>query len=134
MEPVLTHKESAATIMVVDDDKDLLWLLQRVLVKQGLDVKSFSSAPSMDVVKEIHPAVLFLDVEIGAESGEEVCDRIKRSQAVPHLPVILISSYAKESLRERAKRCGADGYLTKPFDLQGMARLAKLYIAAQKAA
>ena len=120
--------------MVVDDDKDLLWLLKRVLVKQGLDVKSFASAPTVEMVNAIHPAVLFLDVEIGSESGEEVCDRIKRSMAVPHIPVILISSYAKESLRERAKRCGADGYLTKPFDMQGMARLAKLYVAAQKAA
>ena len=134
MEPMLTHKESPATIMVVDDDKDLLWLLKRVLVKQGLDVQSFASAPTVEMVNAIHPAVLFLDVEIGAESGEEVCDRIKRSMAVPHIPVILISSYAKESLRERAKRCGADGYLTKPFDMQGMARLAKLYVAAQKAA
>ena len=50
--------------MLVDDDQDLLWLLRRVLVKQGLDVQSFSSAPSVDMVKEIHPAVLFMDVEI----------------------------------------------------------------------
>ena len=133
MEPTFTYKETPPTVMVVDDDQDLLWLLRRVLVKQGLKVQSFSSAPSVDMVKEIHPAVLFMDVEIGQESGEEVCGRIKKANAMPQTPVILISSHAKDRLRATAKRCGADGYLTKPFDIQGMARLAKLFIAARPA-
>lgn len=120
--------------MLVDDDQDLLWLLRRVLIKQGLNVKSFSSAPSVAMVKEIHPAVLFLDVEIGQESGEEVCGKIKKSAIATQIPVILISSHAKDKLRATAKRCRADGYLTKPFDMQGMAKLAKLYVQAQKAA
>ncbi|MBX2982933.1 MAG: response regulator [Flavobacteriales bacterium] len=134
MEPLSTTHSAAPTVMVVDDDKDLLWLLHRVLVKEGLQVESFSSAPTMDMVNRIHPAVLFLDVEIGQESGEEVCGRIKRSKAVTRTPVILISSHSKDKLSAVAERCGADGYLTKPFDLHEMTRLAKLYVAARPAA
>ena len=78
MEPMSTRTKALPTVMLVDDDQDLLWLLRRVLIKQGLNVKSFSSAPTVAMVKEIHPAVLFLDVEIGQESGEEVCGKIKK--------------------------------------------------------
>lgn len=120
-----------ATIMVVDDDRDLLWLLCRHLGKAGLEVECHASAPSVALLERVRPAVLFLDVEIGQENGEEVCGRIKASPAGPDLPVILISSLPQDSLRAVAERCGANGYLAKPFDMQGMARLAKYYVDAR---
>jgi len=134
MDPEVTSGERRTTVMVVDDDRDLLWLLSRVLRKKGFNVQGFTSAPSMEMVKKIDPAVLFLDVEIGAESGEEVCGRIKHGTDGSKVPVILISSHAKERLRETARRCGADGYLTKPFDLRGMTMLAKYYAGHRPAA
>ncbi|MBZ0205474.1 MAG: response regulator [Flavobacteriales bacterium] len=129
MDPEVTSGARRTTVMVVDDDRDLLWLLSRVLRKKGFHVQGFFSAPSVETVKKIDPAVLFLDVEIGGESGEVVCERIKHSTDLPKFPVILISSHAKERLRETAQRCGADGYLTKPFNLRGMAMLAKYYVS-----
>lgn len=123
-----TASETLPSVMVVDDDEDLLWLLTRTLKQGGFSVKSFTRPPSMRTLREIHPAVLFLDVEIGAESGEEVCGQIKSEVGTAYLPVILISSHNTEKLRATALRCGADGYLNKPFNLEGMKRLAQHYV------
>lgn len=130
MEPQETD-QGPATIMVVDDDRDLLWLLCRHLGKAGLAVECHAHAPSAALVEQVRPAVLFLDVEIGQENGEEVCGRIKASPVGPDVPVILISSLPQDSLRAAAERCGANGYLAKPFDMQGMTRLAKQYVDAR---
>ena len=96
-------------------------------------MKSYTRPPSIHLLREVHPAVIFLDVEIGTESGEEVCGQIKSAEDTADLPVILISSHAPEKLRATALRCGADGFLNKPFDLDGMMRLAQRYVDRQAA-
>ena len=47
--------------MVVDDDQDLLFLMQRVLVREGLEVKAFSTPPTVHQVKGIDPGLIFLE-------------------------------------------------------------------------
>lgn len=120
------HKE-ATTLMLVDDDKDLLWLMSHALERRGFEVKAFDHAPSMAQVRDVHPSVIFLDVDIGAESGEDVCGKIKGKEGSAQVPVILISSHPTDRLRESALRCGADGYMTKPFDLECMSQVARHY-------
>ncbi len=114
--------------MVVDDDRDLLFLIQRVLRREGLEVEAFSTPPTMHQVKGIDPGVIFLDVELGTQSGEQVCRQLKDAGIKEDLPVVLISAKPVEDLREAAVRCGADFYLAKPFDMRGLARVAKEYL------
>lgn len=133
MERTETHME-APTLMLVDDDKDLLWLMSHALKRRGFVVKAFDHAPSMAQVRDVQPTVIFLDVDIGTESGEEVCGKIKGGTTSPQIPVILISSHPMDRLRETALRCGADGYMTKPFDVERMSRLALQYAEGRPSA
>lgn len=127
-------KRPDATLMLVDDDKDLLWLMSHALKRRGFDVKVFDHAPSMAQVRDAQPSVIFLDVDIGTESGEEVCGKIKKEPDSSFVPVILLSSHSKDILRETAGRCGADGYMTKPFDVERMSQLAHAYAGKKPAA
>ncbi|MEO5584820.1 MAG: response regulator [Flavobacteriales bacterium] len=133
MERSETHRK-AATLMLVDDDKDLLWLMSHALKRRGFIVKAFDHAPSIAQVKDVRPSVIFLDVDIGTESGEEVCGKIKGSADLSAYPVILLSSHPNDSLRKVASRCGADGYMTKPFDVERMSQLADHYAGLRPAA
>lgn len=120
--------KGSGVVMVVDDDRDLLFLIQRVLRREGLEVEAFSTPPTMHQVKGIDPGVIFLDVELGTQSGEQVCRQLKDAGIKEDLPVVLISAKPVEDLREAAVRCGADFYLAKPFDMRGLARVAKEYL------
>lgn len=133
----MEHKDTAkdrATLMLVDDDKDMLWLMSHALKRRGFEVKAFDHAPSMAQVRDVHPTVIFLDLDIGTESGEEVCGKIKDAPNSLRVPVILLSSHPKEKLRETALRCGADGFMTKPFDVERMSQLVMRYAIERPAA
>ncbi len=119
--------KETATLMLVDNDKDLLWLMTHALQRRGFVVKAFDHAPTLAQVRSVRPSVIFLDVEIGEESGEEVCGKIKGGAEPSRVPVILISSHPMDRLRETALRCGADGYLAKPFDVEHMIRSVHQY-------
>ena len=130
----LDTPRNAGPLLLVDDDTDLLWLMSSALKRRGFEVRTFSHAPTIEQVRQVQPSVIFLDLDIGTESGEEVCGKIKQGDSVLHVPIILLSSHNKDHLRETARRCGADGYMTKPFDLDRMSSLARNYLMERPAA
>jgi CheY-like chemotaxis protein len=133
MERPVSEPKPAATIMWVDDDRDLLWLMARTLGRQGFLVKTFDHPPSWEQVTQSRPSVIFLDVDLGTEDGVEVCDAIKHDRRGRSIPVVLVSAQAPEKLRAAAKACGADGHVSKPFDPRRIVELAQHY-AEQPAA
>ncbi|MBS1582314.1 MAG: response regulator [Bacteroidetes bacterium] len=113
------------TVMVVDDDPDLLALMKRTLEKGGFTVAARKGPPDWRDLEETRPAVLFMDIGLGDMDGARVCAAMKRNARIAQLPVILISG--EERLKEEAKECHADGYLSKPFKQQLLLDLAAHY-------
>ena len=122
------------TVLLVDDNKDLLWLMSNFLKRGGFVVQTFDHAPTLDQIQEFAPVVVFLDIQIGKQNGLETCTRIKEDPNLAHLPVVLVSSHAKEFLKEEAKMCGADGYLQKPVEPGVLIQLANHYAEQRNAA
>jgi two-component system OmpR family response regulator len=117
--------------MWADDDRDLLWLMTRTLGRDGIVVKAVDHAPTCGEIVREHPAVLFLDVDLGDASGADVCDRLKKDRLGAAIPVVLVSAQSSEKLRATARACGADGYITKPFLPDRIVALAKQYAQLQ---
>lgn len=115
------------TVMVVDDDPDLLGMMTRTLERGGFAVAARSEPPDWRDLEESDPAVLFMDIRLGMADGSEACSAIKENKRSAGLPVILISG--EDHLEDRAERCGADGYLSKPFRPQLLLDLAAHYAA-----
>ncbi len=121
-------------VLLVDDNKDLLWLMANFLKRGGFMVHTLDHAPTVKEVGNFAPVVIFLDVEIGRQNGVDTCLSIKGDAKLARTPVVLVSSHTNVRLREEAARCGADGYLQKPVEpgvLIGLAqRYAEMYRAA----
>ena len=126
--------EVPSTIMWVDDDADLLWLMSRTLGRKGFDVRTTDHAPTCEQVLEAHPVVVFLDVDLGEENGVDVCRLIKRDERSASIPVVLVSAQPRERLKKSAASCGADGFITKPFDPGRIVHLAERYANQEHAA
>ena len=122
------------TVLLVDDNKDLLWLMANFLKRSGFTVHTLEHAPTVEQVNALSPVVVFLDVEIGKQNGVETCVRIKEDPNLAHVPVVLVSSHAKEFLKQEAEMCGADGYLQKPVEPGMLIHLANQYAEARNAA
>jgi two-component system, OmpR family, response regulator len=103
-------------VLIVDDDADVLSMVARVLRGQNIEVTvSATSLGVSNLIRRSTPDVVLIDVHIPELSGDALV-AVARRQAPSHTRFVLYSSCDEEQLRERAKRVGADGFISKSVD------------------
>jgi len=70
--------------------------------------------------KAVRPDLVLADVVMPGRNGYEVCEALKADPSLRHVPVLLLSGTFEAFDEERARRAGADGHLTKPFEAQAL--------------
>jgi DNA-binding response OmpR family regulator len=110
-------------ILVIEDNKDILEVLDIILTDDGYEVVSCSDGTAIDDLKKINPGLILMDELLPSIKGSELCLRVKADDDLKHIPVVLIS--AAQSLENIAGKCGADAYVAKPFDISALSELIK---------
>ena len=104
------------TVLVADDDPDLLALIQRRLSRAGYRVIcAIDGQEALDMVAEHHPDMAVLDVTMPKVTGTEVLARLRADSATSEMLVILISANYRGEFNDRGRPLGADDYIPKPF-------------------
>jgi len=105
-----------ATILVVEDEEDILELVRYNLVKEGYQVITAQSGEqALQLVKSEAPDLVLLDLMLPGVDGIEVCRRIKGDSTTQHIPVIMLTAKSEETDIVVGLELGADDYITKPF-------------------
>jgi DNA-binding response OmpR family regulator len=73
-------------------------------------------AASLD--KDRPPLLILLDQLLPEMNGLEICRRIRRDPAAPHIPIIMVTAKASEADFADARAAGVDDYVTKPFSVR----------------
>lgn len=108
--------------LIVDDNPVNRELLAFVLEAEGFEVRSTDRPEqALQAVGQYHPDLLLVDVQLPGMSGLELTRRIRGLSHQTHPCIIIVTSYAMESDRERAFEAGCDGYITKPIDTRTFA-------------
>jgi FixJ family two-component response regulator len=102
------------TVVIVDDDDSVRRALGRLLRSVGLWVEAFATAECFLKAKQAVPGCLILDVHLPGMSGLDLQKHLDASGR--KLPIIFITAYGNEQMREAALRAGAIAFLSKPFD------------------
>jgi two-component system sensor histidine kinase ChiS len=114
-------KQRALKILLIDDSEISLHFAEAVLEKAGYDVRASLSLDDFDrTLGNWAPDVILADVQMPGVSGVELCQMLKARYETAHVPVVLFSSLPDEELEVLARRCEADGYLSK---VNGLDRL-----------
>ncbi|WP_285008367.1 response regulator [Pedobacter faecalis] len=115
-------------ILVVDDDEDILYIFDIALSHEGYHPILINRAIDSEEVLSLMPDLIFLDVMISGteKTGLEICRSLKDDAGTARIPVLLIS--AERDLSLLAEGCGADGYISKPFDLANVLKKAASYL------
>lgn len=121
-------------ILVVDDNRDILDLIQRVLQTYGHEVViARDGLEALQQESTSRPDLVVLDVNLPTLDGWEVCRRMKARRDVP---VMLLTVRAERADIERSIDAGADDHLPKPFDiaefLNHINRLTSRTLAAER--
>jgi DNA-binding response OmpR family regulator len=107
-----------ARILVVDDEADIRFVLESLLVERGHSVATAADgAAALATLAEERFDVMVLDVMMPGTSGIEVLDRVRADRRLRGLPVIVLSADSNVISRARGLRHGADDYVGKPFDM-----------------
>ncbi len=104
------------TVLVVDDNEEIVRLLRAILELQGFAVRTArDGASALTAVEQQLPDLIVLDVMLPAMDGKEVLARLKASSRTASIPVILLTARTQDEDVLIGYDLGADYYITKPF-------------------
>ncbi len=106
---------SPATVLVVDDNKDTVDILTRLLLRRGMTVlRAYTGSECLETVRS-HPIdVILLDVMMPGMDGLEVCGELKRLS--PALPIILVTAKDDMTTRAAGMALGVSEFVVKPVN------------------
>ena len=109
----------ARTILVIDDEPELVKLLDYNLSKAGYLVLSARDGESgLAAARKHAPDAIILDVMMPGLDGWEVCKRLRQDPSTSALPVLMLTAKADEGDRVLGLELGADDYVSKPFGVR----------------
>jgi DNA-binding response OmpR family regulator len=109
----------ARTILVIDDEPELVKLLDYNLSKAGYLVLSARDGEAgLAAARKHAPDAIILDVMMPGLDGWEVCKRLRQDPSTSALPLLMLTAKADEGDRVLGLELGADDYVTKPFGVR----------------
>lgn len=107
------------TILVADDDRDLVRLLTIQLEAVGYKVVTAGDgAETIEKARREHPDLIVLDIRMPAADAFAVMDVLKHSMDTRDIPVIILTAIVTDQNRTRAKELGASAFISKPYEVE----------------
>lgn len=104
------------TVLIVDDEKDLVDLVRYHVEKAGLNcLEARDGETALSMTRELLPDLLVLDLMLPGVDGLEVCQRLRKDPKTMGIPIIMLTAKAEEVDRVVGLEMGADDYMVKPF-------------------
>ena len=104
------------TILVVDDDTEIINYMQALLSAQYRVITCLDAEDALTKMREEEPNIILSDVIMPGKTGYELCREIKQDIQLCHIPVILVTAKITPENQVEGLNVGADAYVTKPFD------------------
>ncbi len=104
------------TVLVVDDEEDILELVKYNLAKEGYTVVTVTTGEdALAAARTKQPDAVVLDLMLPGVDGLEVCRRMKSDPTMRHIPIVMLTAKGTEADIVTGLQLGASDYVTKPF-------------------
>ena len=107
-------------IWTVDDDEEMSRAIGLMLKLLDCEVTSFNNVRSAAqlIVSGRKPDLLLLDINMPEVTGLDMVEFLRRREDTRHLPIVMLSSEAADTMVDRAMELGADSYVMKPVTIE----------------
>jgi CheY-like chemotaxis protein len=120
------------TIVVVDDEFDILESIRMVLEEEGYRVEGCTDGKAgLQKIAALRPDLVFLDVMMPIMSGYEVLQFLEKDPTLSHIPVVMMSAVFPPMKQED---CGWHSFLRKPFELDSLLEMVAKHLGNKSAA
>ncbi len=128
--PVFPQSSASKTVLVIDDDENLLKLLGAVVRAAGYDtVLASGGTVGIEKAKDVSPSVILLDIGMPDLDGFATFNALRGDPNLSKCKIIALTAYAGTAEKERITNHGFDGFIAKPFKrdqlIQTISRLSK---------
>jgi two-component system phosphate regulon response regulator PhoB len=115
---MVTSTPSEITILVVDDEEDVVEIVTHFLKEEGYNV--YKAFDGEEALRRVSPEIdlIVLDIMLPKIDGLEICKRLRSRVETETIPIIFLSAKVEEEDQIRGLMLGADDYLTKPVSPQ----------------
>ena len=117
-------------ILIVEDDPQVARLIALVLNRAGRECEIVADGVSaLKRARELKPSMIFADLTIKGMPGEQLCTALKSEEDTRRIPYVVLSGDSE--LARKARQCGADDYMGKPFEFPDLIRLVDKYAGTE---
>ncbi len=113
------NNKNSKKILLVEDEPDVLQVTKKTLESANYDVVAVSDGKeALEIARKVLPDLIILDILLPSIDGYKICGILKHDVQYMTIPILILSGRAKPKDRELGIKVGANGYLTKPFELK----------------
>ena len=113
-----------ASILVVDDDPEIVTMLSTRLGKRGYKVTTAEDGNrAIELAKRERPDLVLLDVMMPGKSGWEVARALKQDPVTQHVKIVMVTAIGEKTNEITAPIYGADAHVDKPFEFEKLERV-----------
>jgi DNA-binding response OmpR family regulator len=110
-------------VLIIDDSKELMQMLKfRLGLWNYSSIAAFTGASGIEMAKKRKPDVIVLDLILPDIDGFEVCRKLRADLRTRDTPIIVLTAHAQKDTLLTSKGCGADIFMTKPFESDELRR------------
>lgn len=130
--PVLYENTDLPTILLIEDNKEMLDFLSITLKPYYRIIMSEYATMGLNLAKEIIPDIIISDIMMANMDGLELCKKLKENILTNHIPIILLTAKTELKSRIEGLAVGADDYIVKPFNVSELLLRIRNRIEIQK--
>ncbi len=126
--------QERAEIFCVEDDGDIRELIEYTLKTAGFEVRGFEGGAELfEALESARPLLILLDIMLSGTDGMKILKQLREKNATADIPVIMVTAKSDRLDKVRGLDCGADDYVTKPFDILELIARIKAVLRRSKA-
>lgn len=120
---------SEATILVVEDNPDNMYVIDHLLTRKGYEVQQATRGEeAFDLIRQHRPALVLMDMQMPGMDGYAVVRALRQQPELADLPVIAVTASSMPGDREETLKAGCTDYMAKPINPRELLRMVEHYL------
>lgn len=122
-------------ILVVEDEDNIAVALDYLMTREGYQqTRIATGAGAVDLIRNLRPDLVLLDVMLPEVSGYEICQNVRMDPGLNDVKILMMTARGSAMERRKGLAMGADGFISKPFELKALRAEVRRILAGEPAA
>jgi two-component system alkaline phosphatase synthesis response regulator PhoP len=115
-------------ILIVDDEAGIRLMVARMLGGDYTVLEAADGEEAVELTRLHKPSLVLMDIMMPGKDGYSACHEIKTDPQTKSIPVVMVSAIGHKLNEKLSAEVGADGYITKPFSVEGLLEAINRYV------